>query len=512
MKQSVGLTFSLSEYMPRILAVLFFILQIATAWNYGIFRDEMYFLDCGNHLAFGYVDHPPMVALAARIGSSVFGNSILAVRLIPAFAGAALVLIMAAMARRLGGGTFAAGIAALAMFTAPAFLGIFSQLNIPLFEILIWAVCACLFIDILNGRGTRHWLWLGLFAGLGLQTKLTGLVFGFALAVGLLTTRQRQQFKTPGPYFAAVIAGLVFLPNLVWQLVHDWPTLEFIANAQGGKIVELSPFEFISQVALTLNPVTIPLWLGGLIWLLLGGGSEKYRALAVFFIIALATFIFQNSKNYYIYPAYPPLFAAGAVALEHLVEKQRWQWLKPVSVASLVLFACVFAPLALPILQPDSYLAYTKALGIEQIQSENHEKVALPQHLADRFGWQELAVAVAGVYDNLPPEDRDKCAILMGNYGEAGAISYFGEELGLPLPICGHNSHWIWGPREYAGEVVIAFGIPEDSLREAFETVEPAVLITHPYVMAYENNRHVFVCRNSTLPMAELWPHAKTYN
>lgn len=498
--------------LPIILAFLLFTVLIGTAWNYGIFRDEMYFLDCGEHLDFGYVDHPPMIAIAARAGSMIFGHSILAVRFIPALAGAALVLLLAAMARKLGGGKFAMTLASLAMFFVPSFLGNYSQLNITLFEMLIWSVCAYLFIDILSGAKPKQWLWLGLFIGLSLQTKTSALVFGFALVASLLLTKHRQQLSTKWPYLGGAVAILVFLPNLIWQNIHGWPTLEFISNAQGSKIFELSPVGFLAQVTQSLNPVSLPLWLGGLVWLFLSKDARKFRPLAVFFIVALLVFISQSSKYYYIFPAIPLLFAAGAVAFEQMVKKLQWYWLKPVYTSVLILSGIMFAPLALPILQPEPYIAYANAIGVAEIKSENHERVALPQHLADRFGWKELATAVAATYNKLPEEDRKKCAIWMGNYGEAGAISYFGGELGLPRPISAHNSHWIWGPREYTGEVVITFGIPSEILETIFESVQPAALISHPYVMAYENNKNIYICRNLSMSITEIWPRAKSYN
>jgi hypothetical protein len=502
---------ALNLAVPLLLAAFAVILQLAMAQNYGIFRDEMYFIACGDNLDFGYVDQPPMIALVARLSTTLFGNSLLGLRLWPALALAATIILAAMIARELGGGRFAQGFASLAVLAAPEFLGSFGTLNITSLEIVIWTLNLLVLLKILNGAAPRLWLLFGLIAGIGLQTKMTALVFGFAVVVGILLTRHRRHLATPWPYLGGAIAALIFLPNVVWQMAHGWPTLEFMRNAMEFKNYPVSPLEFLQQTALTLNPISLPLWAGGLLFLFIGKGGRQTRPLGWFFLVALFIFIIQRSKYYYADPTIPLLFAAGAVAVESLVRRFNFGWIKPVYAALLILIGAVLAPLAIPILPPETYIGYSRFIGLSEVPTERHERAVLPQYFADRFGWKELAGEVASAYNELPEGERKRCAIITGNYGEAGAIEYFGAELGLPKPISGHNSYWLWGPRGFDGEVAICFGMSEEGLRRAFESVEIDAVHSNPYAMPYESDRPIFLCRGLKEKVEEAWERVKHY-
>ncbi|HUX06842.1 MAG TPA: glycosyltransferase family 39 protein [Acidobacteriota bacterium] len=498
--------------VPLILAAVMVIIQLVTAQNYGIFRDEMYFIACGDNLDFGYVDHPPMIAIVARLSTTFFGNSLLGLRLWPALAAALTVLLAAMIARELGGERFAQGFASLSVFAAVEFLGIFGTLTIPSLEILIWTFNLFVLLKILNGASPRLWLLFGLVAGLGLQTKLTGLVFGFAVVLALVLTRHRRHFATPWLYLGGAIAALVFLPNIIWQIAHGWPTLEFVRNAMEYKNLPLSPLEFLGQMILTLNPLTLPLWVGGLVYLLFSKTASNCRPLGWFFLIAMVILILQRSKYYYLDPVVPLMLAAGAVAFERLVRKTGWGWLKPVYAVVLIVTGAILAPLAIPVLPPESFVSYSQILGFSEVKTERHEQAALPQYFADRFGWKELAGEIADAYNALPQMERERCAIITSNYGEAGAVEYFGSRLGLPQPISGHNSYWLWGPREFDGEVAICFGFREEGLGSMFKEVEIAAIHRHPFAMLYESNRPILVCRGLKTPVEKLWQLIKSFN
>ena len=219
--------------IPMVVAVAFLILELTFGLNYGIFRDEMYFIQCGENLDFGYVDQPPMVALVARLSTTLFGYSLLGLRLWPALLGAATVLMTAAIARELSGGRFAQGLAATAILAAIFFPSAFGTLNISSIEIAIWTAAFWVLIKILKGGSPRLWLLFGLIAGLGLETKISALVFGFAVVAGLLLTRQRRQLAIPSPYVGGAIALVLFLPHVIWQMLNGWPTLEFNGHGDG---------------------------------------------------------------------------------------------------------------------------------------------------------------------------------------------------------------------------------------------------------------------------------------
>ncbi len=498
--------------IPVILAIFLVALLLATANNYGIFRDELYYIACGEHLDFGYVDQPPLVALLTRLSLILFGNSLLGLRLFPALAGAATVLLAAVIAKELGGGKFAQGLASLTILAAMSLSVFFGTMSMNPFEVLIWTICAYLLIRILNGASPKLWLLFGLVAGIGLQNKHSMLVFGFAVVVGLLLTRQRRLLASPWPWLGGLIAALIFLPNLIWQAANGWPTLEFLRNAQLYKNYPVSPLDFLLQLTIALNPLTMPIWIAGLLFFFFGKDAAKYRTLGIMFVACFVVFVLQRSKFYYIVPAIPLLLAAGAVAIERLTRRIGWKWLNPAIAFLLVISGGFLTPLALPILPVESFISFSQTIGmLENIRTERHEQVALPQHFADRFGWREMAETVAEVYNGLPEEEKAKCAIFTRNYGEAGAIDYFGPELGLPNAICGHNSYWFWGPRDYSGEVVICFGYSREWLEEHFAQVEEAAVIGHRYAMAYETNLPVYICRQPLVPLPDLWPDLKYY-
>ena len=498
--------------VPLIVAAVLLILLLATAGNYGIFRDELYYMACGEHLDFGYVDHPPLIGLIARLSTILFGTSLPALRFWPALAGSATVLITAASAKELGGGRFAQSLAALTILFATVFPTLLSFLSMNAFDILLVALCTYLLIRILNGASPKLWLIFGLVAGIGLQNKITMLIYGFAVFVGLLLTRKRNLLASPWPWIGGLIAALIFLPNVIWQIAHGWPTLEFISNAQQYKNYPVSLLDFVLQLTVALNPLTLPIWILGLLFLFFSKDSANFRPLGIVFIICLIVFVSERSKFYYILPVIPLLMAAGAVGIERFARLFSRAWFKPAVIAVLILSGIPLMPLGVPILPVDVFIPYSQAIGLlETIKIERHERVALPQHFADRFGWKEITETVAGVYSKLPEGEKAKCAILARNYGEAGAIDYFGPELGLPKAICGHNSYGLWGTRNYLGEIVITVGFRKERLEELFGSVELAATAGNPYAMAYEANLLIFICRNPVAPLRKLWPSLVFY-
>jgi hypothetical protein len=490
------------------------LLHAALAGRYGYFRDELYFLDCGRHLDWGYVDHAPMIGLMARF-ALLLGGSLQVLRLIPAVAGALLVALGMILARELGGGRFAQGLAGLAVLVAPIYLGIDSLLSMNAFEPLFWMGCVWALIRIVRGGDPRLWLAFGALAGLGLMNKHSTVFFGLSAAAALLLAPERRHLRTPWPWIGAALALVVFLPNLVWQVRHDFPTIEGLRNvARSGKNVRLGPAEFVAQQVLILHPVLFPLWLGGLVWLFRGRGG-RFRVLgwtfAVFFVMLFAL----EAKNYYLAPIYPMLFAAGAVGLE--AGLQRWpasrgrRWPGLAVSAVVVIAGLVLAPLALPLLPPEGYVAYEEALGAGPPRTEVAHRGPLPQIFGDQFGWPELVAEVARIYHALPPLERARAGIFANNYGEAGAVALFGPRHGLPRPISAHQTYFLWGPGGFAGDVLIVLQDDRESLERLCASVEEAGAHFHPWGMAEENGP-IFVCRGPKATLQAIWPDLKKWN
>jgi hypothetical protein len=493
------------------LALLMLLLELAFITQYDYFRDELYYLASTRHLAFGYVDHPTLSIALLALVKTLLGNSLVAVRLLPAVAGALTVLVAIVLCRRLGGGRFAQTVTGLATIFC-GYLAIHHYYSMNSFDLLFWALAFLLLTEALEKGSRRAWILLGLVLGVGLLNKISFLWLGFGLLVGLLLTAHRRALKTIGPWLAGALAAVLSTPYVLWQIFHGWPTLEFMKNAATGKMVSVTPVEFFSRQVGFMNPIHAPIWILGLGFLLFVRRFRQWRIFAwIYLTVATVLILAGQSKAFYLGPAYPPLLAAGAVALEGLLARKGWGWGREAVLAVMILGGMVLTPMALPVLPPEVFIQYSDALGLRPPPEEHHEQSELPQQYADQFGWREMAGTVAYVYRGLPEEERARCGIFGRNYGEAGAIDLFGRRLGLPGAISPHNSYWFWGPGETDFEVMIVIGGTRERLLEGFEEVIQAATVRSRYAMPYENNLPVFIARQPRRPLAEIWPSLRVF-
>jgi len=497
------------------LAGLKLLLHVPGLFRYSYFRDELYFLDCGRHLGFGYVDHAPLVGLVAKV-ALLLGGSLPALRWMPALAGVGMVVLTMAIARQLGGGRWAQATAGLAVVVVPVHLMIASILSMNAFEPLFWMGCAYLLVRLVRTGDSRLWLAFGAVAGLGLENKHSMLFFGAATALAVVLTPLRRELAKPWLWLGAGVAGLLFLPNLLWQWQHGFPTLEDLRNVrESGKNVELAPLAFVGQQALMMHPVTLPVWLAGLASLFFGRG-RPFRVLGWTFVAAFGTMLALHGKDYYLAPAYPMLLAAGAVAIEGWLggprpDSRSRRMLRAAVPAVIAAAGAVTAPLALPLFPPEAFVAYQERLGVAPQKTEVAHVGPLPQLWGDQFGWPELVAEVARIWRSLPDDERARTAIFASNYGEAGALNLFGPGYGLPAPICAHQTHWLWGPPEEEPETVIWLQWSRTSLEPHFASVEQAGAHSHPWGMA-EENRPIFLCRGPRFAFRDAWPELKHWN
>ncbi len=495
-----------------VIALVKLLVHLYAGRHYGFFVDELYYLACAQHLDWGYVDQPPLIALVAKLVRLTLGDSLPAIRLLPAIAGAATVVLTGALARELGGGRLAQALAALCVLLAPGVLAFDHLFTMNAFEPLFWMGCAYLVIRIVRTGNGKLWLWFGALAGLGLENKHSMLIFGFGVALGLVLTRQRRWLRSPWLWAGAGIAFLLFLPNLWWNIRHHFPFLELQRNIhRSGRDVALSPLTFLGQETLAMLPLALPVWLAGLWYLLFDREGKQFRLLGWAWLATVGIIMAMNPRVYYLFPAFPLLFAGGAVLWERWLGAPRVRWVGPVYAGLMILMGALLAPTLIPLLPPETYIRYAEATHLQQPRIETHELGPLPQLFADQFGWEEMAATVAGAFNALPPDVRSKTAIFGQVYGQASAIDFFGPRYGLPPAISGHQSYFLWGPRGYTGDSMIVMADRQERLKQLFRDVRKVAHVYHPYSMPYEHF-DVFYCQGMKMTMGELWPKIKKWD
>jgi 4-amino-4-deoxy-L-arabinose transferase-like glycosyltransferase len=384
------------------------LLHLLMVARYGIFRDEMYYLACSRHMAWGYVDHPPLTVWVAWFSRVVLGDSPLGVRLLPILAGAAVVWLAGKLARAMGAGRFAQGMAALAVFVVPLYLVAHTWLTDNVFEQLIWMTCIWLVLKAVNTGDARYWLWFGVAAGLGFENKYSIAFLLLGLLVGVVLTPHRHFLKSRYLWLGVLACAVISLPNLLWQVHYHSPFLELIHNIRmTDRDVVRGPVAFILDQAMIMNPILFPLWVGGLIWLFFGrntgnrdsGNNESshdtgpYRLFGWTYVVILAAFIAMKAKNYYVAPIYPILFAAGAIGLERMAQGRRiGAWVRGTYVALVILAGAVLMPFSVPLLSPENFLRYQKARVFSRRSSSTSRTVlchnGMPTSLAGRRWWR----------------------------------------------------------------------------------------------------------------------------
>ncbi len=481
--------------------------------QYGYFRDEFDYMSCGDHLAWGYVDQPPLIPFLIRVCRAVLGDSLRAIRFIPALASSFLVVQTALIACEFGGRRFAVLLSAVAIVIAPQYLSNGSLLGTNCLEPSLWMGCAYFAILAIKYDAPRNWLWFGVLAGLGMEEKYSIALFAFGIVAGLLLTSERRVFLNKWIWLGGLAALLIFLPNLLWNLHYDWPFLQLMHNIRAeGRDVVLGPVDYFIQQTLLVHPLTAPVWITGLIAFFLSPRLKPYRVLGWSYLVCYAVFFALHGKNYYLAPIYPMLLAAGAVVIETAISSPRLDWMKPAILALLLAGGAYLAPVVVPILSPDRFIAYMKHLPFKlPVMEHSHERAVLPQWYADQFGWNEIVAETAQAYDRLAPAERHDCGIFAQDYGQAGAIDFLGRGYGLPRALTGHQTWFLWGPRGYSGNCMIVLDDRREVLKRYWEQVEyVGTSADNPY--ALEKEIPVFICKGAKFGrLADLWPRLKKW-
>jgi hypothetical protein len=492
------------------LGLLDVVIHLIVASNYGYFRDELYYLISGRHPAFGYVDFPLLIGWLGGIMHVLFHDNLFAIHIIPALAGGCLVVVGGLIARELGGGRVAQVFASLGVLVVPDYLATASIFSMDVLDQLWWALAALMFVRIVRRDRPQDWRLFGLFAGLGLLTKLTMLFFGFALVVGVLLMPRRRDFLTPWPWIGGAIAFAFLLPYIIWNAVNGWPTVEFwrhYGGLSGG-----GPLGFLENQLISINLFLLPLVIAGLVWYF-GNNGKPFRALGWSFVVLYVLFTLINAKAYFLAPSYTFLIAGGVCQFERFVQKQGRQWAVPAYAAVMAISGALFVPLAMPFLPPQAFVqSYAHVANLGNGAAGQGNSGAFPQYLGDRFGWPTLASTVASVYQGLPPAERSQACIFTANYGEASALALYQQRYHLPPVISGHNNFYLWGPGSCNGNVVITVGLEPSDDTKSYASVTQVTMLNCTYCTPAEYGAPIVVAMHPLHSLKDLWQSVKHFD
>lgn len=492
--------------------VLYHILTSAFS-GYGYFIDEFYYIACSKHLAFGYVDHPPLSIFILAVSRWVLGNSLAAIRLFPALAIGTTAFLAGIIARRLGGSCIAMMIAALAVVVMPVYLLMGSFYSMNAFEPLIWTTILYLVIRLVQEDNARYWLAIGLLMGIGLETKHTMVLYGVALIAGMLVTGTRRYVWNRWFLWGMVSCVLLLLPNLIWQYLHGYPSLEFYRNAMVNKNIPTPPLNVLLAQVMFSNPFALPLWIAGLGYIFFAPDGSRYRFLAWTYILLLGVMLVSgSSRPDRIAAMYVFLFAAGAVTVDKLRNPSARRAAVKLTMTLLIIGGTVFFPVFTPLLPPPVLKNYLSTLGLSFDIEIGKRNEALPQWLADRLGWRELAADVGEVYHALSAGEQQNAVIISTNYGEAGALELYGSEFSLPPVFATHNSYHSWGPPADSVKTFIAVFVSWRHLEGKFDSVVEASVHTCEFCTRPQQRIPIYVARGPRFSMAAEWPKFKSYD
>lgn len=484
--------------------------------QYGYFIDEYYYLASTDRLALGYIDHPPLSIWILSIIKNIFGNSLLAIRLPAIIAGSLVIVLSTRIAKHMGAGRFAQFFTGLLVLFAPLYCGVNKFYSMNSFDHLFWVVSILFIIRITRFHKTSDWIWLGVAFGFGLLNKHSVLFLGFAFFVALIISPQRKLLLQKGPWFCGLLTGVIFLPNLIWQIENNWATMEFMQNARMYKnYFKLN--DFLSAQILEMNPVSMPVWLTGFLFLLVHKKGRKFQIAGWLYLILFLLFIITKAKSYYLSPIYPVLFAGGSVYIELKFSTARLVYFRSVFVIIIVLVGIALLPLSIPLLSPKTYIQYENFLGLKPPKMEKNQLGPMPQHFAGMFGWEKLGLAVWKVYQQLPQNIKKDTIILGENYGFSGAIEFYNTNSQLNIAGGTHNSYYKWGPPvpvsgvANQGKVVLAVGFSREELKIHYARVTDAGVIHCPYCMVYRQNMRIYLCEKPRIGFQKIWVKSRKF-
>lgn len=469
---------------------------------YGIHRDGLLYLALGRHPDWGYWSNPPLIGWLSWLIQHIGGDAVWVVRLFPTLAGCGIVLLAGMMAREFGGGRYAQFLATLGAAVSPAFLRTSMLFQPVVFDVLGWAIFSWLLVRYLNTSSRRYILAFGAAFGLFFLNKYMVVFFLAALAPALLLTRYRAVLWSRDAAMAAGIALLIMLPNLVWQVMHDFPVVSHMRELRANQLVNVQPANFLVE-QLFLNFSGTLVWLPGL-WFLWTRQEGRYRSILFLFAGVILLLLALQGKPYYTLGMYPVMMAAGGWAWENLLHRR---WLRLALPLLLVVLLIPGAPLALPLFPPSQMAEYCRwagrNLGLDFVTRwEDGRQHPLPQDFADMLGWPEIGQAATDAFQQLPP--GTPVMIYGENYGQAGAVDYFGRRAGLPPAVSFADTYRLWLPETTQATALIYINDElGPDVAALFSDIRPIGSVRDTF--AREFGTTVYLCRQPRKNLGEFW-------
>jgi hypothetical protein len=470
---------------------------LVSAPGYDYHRDELYFRVLGRHPAWGYVDQPPFSPLLARLSVEIFGDSVWAMRVPDALIIGVAAVLIAFVAREVGGGRGAQTLAALGMATAfPLIGGHVVTTATP--DIIFWLLVILFAMRALLRDRPRYWLAVGLTSGLALYNKHLVILLLLTVAVGLLLVGPRRVLASPWLWAGMGIALVVGSPNLIYQVTHDFPQLKMAEALADNKGDDARTTLLPLQIIMLGLPYT-PIWIAGIVTLFRDRRLRPVRALGVAYLLLVAVLFVIGGQPYYSMGLLLAMYAIGCAPTARWLAGRRWR--QALMAAGVVVNVASSAVIALPIVPVDR-------LGDTAIPEIN-------QVTRDQIGWPTYVRQIADVYAALPADDRARAVIVTGNYGEYGAVDRYGGPYGLPKVYSGQNELYYLGrPPDSATVVLFVLEDPDlDRLGQAFASCSVSGRLHNGVgVETEEESALVVVCRDPRQSWEQLWPRFQHYD
>lgn len=487
-----------------------FALHLINARGYGLFFDELYTMALSRHLAFGYVDLPPLVPAMVALSRAILGESLLAMHIVPALAGATTLVFVCLIVKEFGGKTFAVSLSALAFIVVPLWLNFNSAFCYDCIDQLVLASFLYTLVRFLRSRNRSLWILLGLIAGIACLTKMTILFLGPGFLGALLFSRYRKDLLTPWPWYGAALCLVIVSPYLLWQMANNWPTLDYWHTYGTVRVYKASLPQYFMNIMSSMNPFLLPLWIVGLYRIFRRLNGVNYGFLGLWFLFTLTLMFFLHASVRMLGALFIPLIAASSIYVEELLTGARWKVGMRALPATYLLAAGIFVlPTAIPILPIDSIynLPSSMKYWYQSVREFNAGRSYAPITLIGRVGWEEFVQDVAAVYHQLPMEDRRVAGIYTDWYFTASAIDQYGPQYGLPHPVSGALTYYLWGPGDSWDVMIIVTG-KTNSLSTFFEECTLRVVTGDDTPEKF----HIFVCKKPKLSPNIFWPNLKNYH